>query len=329
MPIACRRGPCCQGLQSTLTSSSLGAPWARGGFPEGQEHADPTRVPDDGVPAQRPPWICVWGQGWARGPIAGRERLTPDSSQCNQRPCYLCPSRWGPPAPPDHGEGEEPRAHGPPTEPEVSVGWPRRWGAIVGEALTSCPPLPTVPRPSSCLQCPTALPGEARCPQAPSESQARAARGEGWWAHAPHPSPSWFPGSQPPGPVMVAKPRPVCRPARRVRVGPGKACCPISPSLLTAPHVLSSGLPGGWCQGDRPHPPTPICTEKKRWSFISLNKAIESSRKKGGKSERERERPIFYIICMSGEERAGEPVGTRPGQVGGPSPLPAGLRWGP
>lgn len=46
-----------------------------------------------------------------------------------------------------------------------------------------------------------------------------------------------------------------------------------------------------------------------------MNKGIESSRKKGEKIERER--PIFYIICMSREERVGEPDGTRPGQVGG------------
>ena len=30
-------------------------------------------------------------------------------TQCNQRPCYLCPSPRGPPAPPDHGRAEEPR----------------------------------------------------------------------------------------------------------------------------------------------------------------------------------------------------------------------------
>lgn len=171
-----------------------------------------------------------------------RERLTPDSPQCNQRPCYLCPSPWGPPAPPDHGEGEEPRAHGAPTEPEVSMGWPRWVGGHRGGGTDlSCPPLPTVPRPCSCLQCPTALPREGRCPQAPSESPARATGGGGgrWARGSSLLSRSWFPGSCL-VPVMAAKPvRRSC--PGGVRVGPVMACCPIIPSRLH-PHPMFSPL---------------------------------------------------------------------------------------
>lgn len=159
-----RRSPQVSAPSLAHTPCPEGPPWpAESPMPHFPPHRPLPGLGQHGGPPGHPqghvlrPWLLgqVTGGGCDSGKTLGvwsgasghALRSVPGSPQCSQRPCYLWPSIWGPPALPDHRGGKKPRTLGAPPKPEVSKcgkAWGGPWWrlGVLWTQPQTCPPVP-------------------------------------------------------------------------------------------------------------------------------------------------------------------------------------------